>query len=531
MNQNLKTAIKREYVKCGESPQHFMRKYCTIQHPKKGKMKFDLYDYQDDMINEFKSHRYNIILKSRQLGISTLSAGYALWMMLFNADKNILVIAKDKDTAKNLVTKVRVMYHNLPQWLKTKLDEDNKLSLRFSNGSQIKAVAATQEAGRSEALSLLVLDEAAFIEHAESIWTAAQQTLATGGDCITLSTPNGVGNWFHRQWVEAVDGVNGFNTIKLHWTVHPERDEVWRKDQDRVLGPSQAAQECDADFLTSGQSVVDPQILQWYKENQVKEPVEKSGFDRNLWIWEYPNYSKDYIVVADVARGDGTDFSATQVFDVESMTQVAEYKGQLGTTDYGNFLIELATKYNDALLVVENNNIGWATLQTIIDRGYPNLFYMSKDLQVVDVEHQMSNKYRTQDKNMVPGFSTTLKTRPLIIAKMEEYTREKMVNLNSARLIEELFVFIYHNSKPEAMKGYNDDVVMSYSIALWVRDTALRIKKEKDNHQWAMMDTMLNVNGNTSDESSGFMSNNAPKKNPYEMDIGGKKENLNWLLG
>ena len=499
MNQNLKTAIKREYVKCVESPQHFMRKYCTIQHPKRGKMKFDLYDYQDDMVNQFKSHRYNIILKSRQLGISTLSAGYALWMMLFNADKNILVIAKDKDTAKNLVTKVRVMYHNLPQWLKTKLDEDNKLSLRFSNGSQIKAVAATQEAGRSEALSLLVLDEAAFIEHAESIWTAAQQTLATGGDCITLSTPNGVGNWFHRQWVEA--------------------------------GPSQAAQECDADFLTSGQSVVDPQILQWYKENQVKEPVEKSGFDRNLWIWEYPNYSKDYIVVADVARGDGTDFSATQVFDVETMTQVAEYKGQLGTTDYGNFLIELSTKYNDALLVVENNNIGWATLQTIIDRGYPNLFYMSKDLQVVDVEHQMSNKYRTQDKNMVPGFSTTLKTRPLIIAKMEEYTREKMVNLNSARLIEELFVFIYHNSKPEAMKGYNDDVVMSYSIALWVRDTALRIKKEKDNHQWAMMDTMLNMNGNKSDESNGFISNNKPKKNPYEMDVNGEKENLNWLLG
>ena len=416
MNQNLKTAIKREYVKCVESPQHFMRKYCTIQHPKRGKMKFDLYDYQDDMLGEFKEHRYNIILKSRQLGISTLSAGYALWMMLFNADKNILVIAKDKDTAKNLVTKVRVMYHNLPQWLKTKLDEDNKLSLRFSNGSQIKAVAATQEAGRSEALSLLVLDEAAFIEHAESIWTAAQQTLATGGDCITLSTPNGVGNWFQRQWVEAVDGVNGFNTIKLHWTVHPERDESWRKDQDRVLGPSQAAQECDADFLTSGQSVVDPQILQWYKENQIKEPVEKSGFDRNLWIWEYPNYSKDYIVVADVARGDGTDFSATQVFDVESMTQVAEYKGQLGTTDYGNFLIELSTKYNDALLVVENNNIGWATLQTIIDRGYPNLFYMSKDLQVVDTEHQMSNKYRTQDKNMVPGFSTTSKASLYLVA-------------------------------------------------------------------------------------------------------------------
>jgi hypothetical protein len=530
---NLKTAIKREYIKCVESPQHFMRKYCTIQHPKRGKIKFDLYDFQSDMLNDFKDNRYNIILKSRQLGISTLSAGYALWMMLFNPDKNILCIAKDKDTAKNLVTKVRVMYSGLPQWLKTKVTEDNKLSLVFSNGSQIKAVAATQEAGRSEALSLLILDEAAFIEYADSIWTAAQQTLATGGDCITLSTPNGVGNWFHRQWVDAVDGSNDFHTIKLHWTVHPERDEIWRKKQDRVLGPTQAAQECDADFLTSGESVVDPQILQWYKENQIKEPVEKTGFDRNLWMWEYPDYSKEYIVVADVARGDGTDFSATQVFEIESMTQVAEYKGQLGTTDYGNFLIELATKFNDALLVVENNNIGWATLQTIIDRGYPNLFYMSKDLQVVDVEHQMSNKYRSQDKSMVPGFSTTVKTRPLIIAKMEEYTREKMVNINSERLIEELFVFIYHNSKPEAMKGYNDDLVMSYSIALWVRDTALRIKKDKDTHQWAMMDSMLNMNGNREDHSQGFSIGNSgqPKSNPYEMEINGDKEDLTWLIG
>jgi hypothetical protein len=478
MNKNIKQAIKREYLKCVESPSHFMKKYCKIQHPTKGKIKFDLYDFQENMLDDFTSNRYNIILKSRQLGISTLSAGYSLWLMLFNNDKNILVLAKDKDTAKNLVTKVRVMYSNLPQWLKTQVTEDNKLSLVFQNGSQIKAVAATSEAGRSEALSLLVIDEAAFIDKIDSIWTAAQQTLATGGDCIALSTPNGVGNWFHQQWIGSEDGTNNFNPIKLHWTCHPERDDVWRKEQDKVLGPSQAAQECDADFLTSGESVVDPQILQWYKETMVKEPVEKIGMDRNLWIWKQPDYSKQYIVVADVARGDGADYSATQVFDVENMEQVAEYKGQLGTTDYGNFLIELATKYNDALLVVENNNIGWATIQTIIDRGYKNLFYQSKDLQVVDVEHQVNNKYRAQDRSMVPGFSTTIKTRPLIVAKMEEYTREKLVKLNSSRLIEELFVFIYKvglvNSKAEAMQGYNDDLVMSYSIALWIRDTALR---------------------------------------------------------
>ncbi|MBC8428046.1 MAG: hypothetical protein H8D94_01095 [Candidatus Pelagibacter sp.] len=531
MAKNIKDAIKREYIKCVQNPAYFMKKYCVIQHPTRGKLKFELWDFQERVVGEFVENKYNIILKSRQLGISTLTAGYSLWMMLFNSDRNILCIAKDKDTAKNLVTKVRVMYAGLPQWLKTKVTEDNKLSLVFNNGSQIKAVAATAEAGRSEALSLLILDEAAFIDKIGSIWTAAQQTLATGGSCITLSTPNGVGNWFHQQWLGAIDGTNDFSFIKLHWTVHPERDESWRKEQDVILGPTEAAQECDADFLTSGESVVDPQILQWYKENQVKEPVEKAGFDRNLWIWEYPNYSKEYIVVADVARGDGSDYSACQVFEIETMTQSAEYKGQLGTTDYGNFLIELATKYNDALLVIENNNIGWATIQTIIDRKYPNLFYMSKDLKVVDTEHQMSNKYRAQDRNMVPGFSTTKKTRPLIIAKMEEFTREKLVTIHSDRLIEELFVFVYHNSRGEAMTGYNDDVVMSYAIALWVRDTALRVTTEKNNQQWAMMDSILNMNGNA-ETSTGFQMGQSghPRKNPYEMQVGNEREDLTWLI-
>ena len=534
--KDLKKVIQREYLKCVEDPVHFMRKYCTIQHPKKGKMKFDLYPFQEKALTEFKDNRYNIILKSRQLGISTLSAGYSLWLMLFHQDKNVLVIATGKDVAKNLVTKVRVMYDNLPSWLKTNVEETNKLSLRFKNGSQIKAIASNESAGRSEALSLLILDEAAFIDKVDTIWTAAQQTLATGGDCIALSTPNGVGNWFHQQWVGAEDGTNEFNPIKLHWTCHPDRDESWRAEQDKVLGPSQAAQECDADFLTSGQSVVDPQILQWYKDELVEAPVEEQGIDRNLWVWRQPDYKKEYIVVADVSRGDGSDYSATQVFEIGDMEQVAEYKGKLSTTDYGHFLIDLATKYNDAILVIENNNIGWATIQTVIDRGYKNLFYQSKDLQVVDVEHQVNNKYRAQDRSMVPGFSTTLKTRPLIVAKMEEYTREKLVKIHSNRLIDELFVFIYKsgitNSKAEAMQGYNDDLVMSYSIALWVRDTALRLQKDRNNQQWAMMDSMLKSNGNKEDLTAGFQSGNPthPKKNPYEMDTGKEKEDLTWLI-
>tara|TARA_R100001377_G_scaffold65035_1_gene40464 strand:- start:427 stop:1413 length:987 start_codon:yes stop_codon:yes gene_type:complete len=328
--------------------------------------------------------------------------------------------------------------------------------------------------------------------------------------------------------MDAKDGINNFNTIKLHWTDHPDRDQNWRDEQDKILGPSKAAQECDADFLSSGRSVVDPLILGWYKDNMCCEPTEKSGFDRNLWIWGYPDYAKKYLVSADVARGDGTDYSTAQVFDIEEMEQVAEYKGQLGTTEFGNFLIELATKYNDALLVVENNNIGWATLQTIIDRGYENLFYQEKNHLIVDEDIQHTNRYRQIDRNKIPGFTTTMKSKPLIVAKMEEYTREKMVKIKSTRLIDELFVFIYKNSKTEALEGYNDDLVMSYSILLWIRDTAIRIQSERGEFQSTLVGAIGNLNGN----SSVMTSNNVPKDNPYKMKLNnGEEEDLSWLLG
>ena len=525
---DLKQAIKQNYIKCVQDPSYFINQYCTIQHPQRGKIKFKLYPFQYDVLKEYQSHDYNVILKSRQLGISTLSAAYSLWLMLFQNDKNVLVIATTKDTAKNLITKTRVMYEGLPVWLKTQIVENNKLSLIFKNGSQIKAIASNESAGRSEALSLLILDEAAFIDKIDTIWTAAQQTLATGGRCLAISTPNGVGNWFHKTWIDAQDGVNKFNTVKLHWSAHPERDQSWRDEQDKNLGPSQAAQECDADFLSSGRSVVDPAILEWYKEKMCCEPTEKSGFDRNLWIWDYPNYSKQYLISADVARGDGTDYSAAHVFDLEEMEQVAEYKGQLGTTEFGNFLIELATKYNDALLVVENNNIGWATLQTIIDRGYENLFYQEKNHLVVDEDNQHTNRYRNIDKNKIPGFTTTLRTKPLMVAKMEEYTREKMVKIKSTRLIDELFVFIYKNSKTQALEGYNDDLVMSYSILLWIRDTAIRIQSERNEFQSSMMSTIGSLNG----RSPIMTSDNKikPKESGWEIDIKGEKEDLTWLL-
>src|SRR5210317_2610767 len=194
MAKDIKTLIREEWVECAKDPVYFFKKYCYIQHPHRGKILFNLYPFQEDLMSSVNDNRFNVILKSRQLGISTLSAGYSLWLMLFHEDKNILVIATKQEVAKNLVTKVRYMHENLPSWLRGDTEEDNKLSLRLGNGSTIKATSASGDAGRSEALSMLIIDEAAFIKGIDSIWASAQSTLSTGGKAIVLSTPNGVGN-------------------------------------------------------------------------------------------------------------------------------------------------------------------------------------------------------------------------------------------------------------------------------------------------------------------------------------------------
>ena len=523
MAEQIKEVIKQEYVKCAQDPAYFMQKYCMIQHPIRGKIPFELYDFQDKVVKEFQEHRMNVILKARQLGISTLTAGYSLWMMTFQQDKNILVIATKQEVAKNLVTKVRVMHANLPSWLKQRCVEDNKLNLRYRNGSQIKAVSSGPEAARSEALSLLILDEAAFIDKIDDIWTAAQSTLTTGGQCIALSTPNGVGNWFHKTWVEAEEGRGLFNPIKLHWTVHPDREENWRKEQDTLLGIGSAAQECDCDFLTSGTGVIDATLLENLRKNHCKDPLEKRGIDSNMWVWESANYNKDYIVCADVGRGDSADYSAFHIIELESLTQVAEYKGRINTKDFGNMLVSVATEYNDALLIVENNNIGWATIQQIIDRDYPNLFYTSKDLQYVDVQHQITNKHYREEKKMVAGFSTTSKTRPLIISKLEEFFREKSVVVRSNRLIDELLTFVYINNRAEAMRGYNDDLVMSFAIGLWVRDTALRLRTQGVELTKKTLSKMMDNEGLYTQED-------VNKNDSWEWETGKEKESLDWLL-
>lgn len=967
-----------------------MKKYCYIQHPHKGRILFKLFPFQEKVLTLFKENKYTITNKSRQLGISTLIAAYSMWLMLFHKDKNILALATTQTTARNLVRKVQFMYQNLPKWLKIPHEENNKLSLVLTNGSRIRAASSNSDASRSEAVSLLIIDEAAFIDNIEDTFTSAQQTLATGGQCVAVScviedtyvntskgiqqvkdfiqnkdyigpveipsyniqgmetlrqgslfynngkvptkkiktrysilegslphkvyasttkgfhwskledlsvgdfiavaggyriwgnrditnftqrldksckrldfdtrivhpdlsylfglyiaggssdnkyyidivcgdsqdidvqlhklnlpyskqdnylgkrlsyinlvdlfkhvgfdldntaerkvipkrllqmsekniigllqglfdgngtvtsegtigytsvskelvlqiraillnlgiytnlytrtaeetnkyvtqklkegaewtanwnehkhdayilemygedskkfadligfrvnrkqkkldtyikaklqrvrtnikhiipnsrkfvqdlqersklsqgkfarttglslsnilnrttprftdnvsvknlniiyekwkhllteeeikkwnaildphlrwvpvqeiidsenytydfslpeiegdswchsvlyngvlghqTPNGIGNWFHRTFTKAQTKENSFLPIRLDWKVHPERDQSWRDQQDSDLGPKMASQECDAEFTSSGNTVIESEDITFFETTQVQEPIEKRGLEGSYWIWDLPDYTRSYIIGVDVARGDGSDFSAFQILDIETLEQVGEYKGKIGASDFGNFLVAVGTEYNNALLVIENANLGWSTVEQVIKRDYANLFYSSTS-QNETIESYL--KKHENDK-LVPGFTNSTKTRPLIISKLVSFLRERGITIRSKRLIHELRTFIWKNGKAQAASGYNDDLVLAYAIALFVRDTALITMQQGQDLIRAQLKSLTKLNTRKEEVYTRHPQN---QQNPYEITVGNRTEDITWLL-
>jgi hypothetical protein len=507
-NSLTKQEILKEIVKAGKDPLYFTVNYGRISHPQKGTIPFKAYDYQQQLLRDFTDYRFNVILKARQLGISTITAAYVSWLMLFHRDKNILVVATKLATATNLVRKVKALIKNLPEWMQiASITVDNRTSFELSNGSQIKGSSTSGDAGRSEALSLLVIDEAAHVEKLGDLWTALYPTLSTGGRCIALSTPNGVGNWFHQTYVESDAGTNDFYLTTLLWDVHPDRDKAWFEKETKNMSKRQIAQELECNFNVSGETVIHPDDIQWYLE-RVRTPVYRTGFDRNYWIWETYNPEKPYLVVADVARGDGNDNSAFHIFELETMEVVAEYVGKPTPDDFADILYNVAAEYGNPMVVIENNNIGYAVLKKLLDKGYPNIYHSAKG------DHQYVDPIAAQwQSNVIPGFTTSSKTRPLIVAKMEEFMRNKLIKINSNRLLSEMKTFIWHNGRPQAMRSYNDDLVMSFAIGCWVRDTVIVESQKNIEYSKQFLSSITTSKTSLSTTVSGMADHRATKEN------------------
>ena len=470
-----------EILKCGKDPGYFINKYIQIQHPVKGRIPFNTFDFQDDVINNMQTHRFNIVLKSRQLGLSTIAAAYSAWFALFHKDKNILVIATKLPTAINFIKKVKVAIANIPDWLIMGSITANKQSVNFSNGSQIVAIPTSEDAGRSEALSLLIVDEAAFIRGFEDIWTGLWPTISTGGRAFILSTPNGVGGAYYDTWVGAESGQNNFNPIKLPWYIHPEHDEAWFKEETKGFSKRKIAQEMLCDFLSSGDTFLQPEDLEFLRE-EIKEPIAREGDDKNVWIWKHPVPETRYVISADVARGDAADYSTFHIINADNNEVVVEYMGKIPPEKLANLIDVWGRKYNDALACPENNTFGYFTCVWLRDNGYPRLYYNHKNGGSGD-----PFGFNQPDTGKLPGFSTQGTTRPQILTKLEELLRNKQLKIYSQRFYTQLQTFVWINSRPVALKGSNDDLIMSLAIGSWLLEGTSTTADNDVAHTYAML--------------------------------------------
>lgn len=481
-DQILKREAIVEIFKCGKNVEYFIDNYCKIRHPVRGIVPFKLYDYQRNALKAFLGSDRVIVNKARQLGFSTLMAAFIVWLTLFHKDKVVLIIANKLDVAKNTIKNIKLILRNLPSWIYlADIVQSNVHSVVFSNGSSIKSVARSDDAGRSEAVSLLVLDEAAHIERMDELWKGAGSTIATGGKVIAVSTPAGRSGWFYDIFSKAESGeLSDWTPFITHWWENPDYAEgieespetpggftsPWFRKATAGWTRSQIAQELLTSFIESGETFFDANTLEHFIKHSI-EPLDKTGLDKNLWIWKSPRPNFKYLISADVALGSGEDYSACHVIELQDLEVVAEYKGKMPPDVFGEFLIDLGTKYNNAYICPEGGSqgqVGQVTCFTIKNLGYRNLCYFDKE------SGRLIDQWTAEYKGIAPGFAVTLANRSPILAKLEEFMRKGYVKSYSKRIINEMASFIVKNSKAQAEKNANDDLIMALAIGVWVRD-------------------------------------------------------------
>ena len=463
--------LLKEIIKCGTDPVYFMTHYTWVQHPVRGLVRFSMYPYQIDTVNKIQTNRRNIIVKSRQIGISETVAQYILWLALFHKDKVIAVVSKSQDASNEIIRRIKMSYAKLPEQLKiSTFDRNSVTELRFDNRSLIKAYGLTEDVARGKSISFLFVDEAAAIDIGESMWQSVSPTLSEGGGVIIVSTPKGQSNWFYSMYENAEKGRNGFIPMKLPWTVHPEHDDNWFETETRDKSSQQIKEEYLADFMGSGETFIDEITLNHIRDNR-RAPTRTEMSDK-LWIWEDPKPSHLYAISCDPSRGDAADNAGIIVMDYTVDEQVAEFYGVVDAEQQAKITLDLAIKYNNADIIFDNTAGYGAPLDIMLkNEKYENRFYWRKKTADV-VAHK--ERYRYSPNELVSGYNLNAKTRPIVLANLDVTLRQQVVKIYSDRIYKELLVFNWSRGKAQADAGKHDDLVLSLALNLWCRSSTVR---------------------------------------------------------
>jgi len=443
-------------------PYYFLKNFFFIQHPTKGKLLFEPFDYQIRLVESYHNHRFNVNLLPRQSGKTTTAAGYLLWYAMFNPDVTILIAAHKYTGAQEIMQRVRYAYELCPDYIRAGVVSYNKGSIEFDNGSRIVSATTTSTTGRGMSISLLYCDEFAFVAPtiAEEFWTSISPTLSTGGRAIITSTPNSDEDQFALIWTEANNrfdeygnesdtGMNGFFPYKAHWSEHPDRDEEWMQEELGRIGEERFRREFECEFLVFDETLINSVSL---AEMQGIDPKEKLGQVR--WYGKIKP-AGTYLVALDPATGTGGDYSAIEIFELPSFEQVGEWHHNTTQVKEQIRLLKDITTYIQAqgdpqiYYSVENNTIGEACLVSIKDLGEDNIpgLFLSEPIRKGHVR-----KFRK-------GFNTTHKTKMTAAVKLKSLIESRKMKIYSKPLISELKTFVATGIGFKAKVGEHDDLV------------------------------------------------------------------------
>ena len=524
---------EEERVACAEHPANLLDRVSCIDATTGEEFHFQLLDeqagwhWQRQVLEHWLAAEKSIVLKARQLGITWLAAGLALWVVLYKPGARVLVISINEEEASKVVNRLWDMLESLPLHLRNGVTVIRPtrnsrptlhIELRHLDGriSSVIGLPSTKKAGHGETAALVILDEYARHEYARESWKAVLPTMSHGGKILAISTGNGVsnaatgeGNFFHHLWVHAeqYDVAKHF----LRWDLHPDRDEDWYRRIAMGMPSADRAEQFPRDeleaFILTGTPYFEVEALAWYAREAIVEPLyrmsfEQVTFDRARmvrsdqgWIrvFNEPQQGHTYALAADVATGRGADYSAAYVIDLADMSICAAVHGKLDPDLFAFQLHYLGRYFNTAWLAVEmGGGYGEPIVLALRDGregrpAYPRLY-----------------RHRFLDRGDQPiakpfGFPMNMKTRSTVLGALQEALRERLFPALDRELLSELQTFVYRSTmpSPRAQDGCNDDRVFALAIALelyrqrghhpgreWRRETYRRPRQVLPAYPW-----------------------------------------------
>lgn len=532
--------IFKEYTKCLMDPAYAIEAYLeTFDKTQEGFVPFKLFPRQKEIILAYEKHRFNLVTKPRQAGVSTTTAAYmSIKVGWADADnpENILIIANKQELAFEFLSKIKDFLSQLPRWIwgdeyygnekkesKSIFLTDSKKEIKLPNGSRVKAVATSKDALRGFTPTFLIMDEAAYIDNGAEVFGAALTALGTGGKATLISTPRGMDALYYKTYDQAKNKKNNFNIVEMKWyedlrynkdlrwikgdEIKPEIEftfesyNKWLADgwkptsswyEEMCLGMNNdakmIAQELDVSFIGSGGNVINEEDIERQEKLNVMEPKLIFGGEEETWVWEEPIEGHQYIMGVDVSRGDGEDSSTIIILDFTTMEQVMEYQGKIQPDLLAQIVEEYGERYKAYTVVDVTGGMGVSTVLKLLEFDYKLLHYDNSNGKILSARQRELSSY--DKNNKIPGFHATSVRLPMI-SNLEFKIRTNAVKIRSSRMISEMKTFIYKNGRPDHMEGYHDDLLMAMGMALWVVEHSFKNLERLEKQTKAILNSWI----------------------------------------